>query len=222
MACTQPPTADAVLDLEADAGLGLANNDPVALWADQSAEGNDATQATGASQPTFKSAGGPGGTHPCIDFDGTTDFLILPDLSISQKFTVFAVIKPANSSLHTIICGAAGSLQYRTDNSLNQALVKCNSTNLGHGSGVLSTAVFQQINVTWDGTTAIFRLNSAADGFTSSPESLTAPINRIGINGATSGEFFQGSICMIKVYLDALALDQIQAQEALITTRWGV
>lgn len=222
MACTEPPTADAVLDLEADAGLGLANNDPVALWADQSAEGNDAVQATGANKPTFKSAGGPGGTHPCIDFDGTTDFLSLTDNITSQKFTIFAVIKPANNSLHTILCGAAGSLQYRTDNSLKAALVKCNTTALAASTTALSTVNFQQINLTWDGTTAIFRLNSAADGLTAIAASFTNPINRVGINGAGLNEFFQGSICMIKVYTDALALDQTEAQEALIMTRWGV
>jgi hypothetical protein len=220
MACTPPPEAIAVLDLEADAGLGLANNDPVALWADQSTAGNNATQGTGANKPTFKSADGPGGL-PCVTFDGTTDFLVLPDIS-SQKYTIFAVLKPANNSLHSIVCGAAGSLQYRTSNSLKQNILRCNELNLGESTTALSTSAFQQINVRWDGTTGLFRLNGAADGLITSPSSMPNPINRIGINGASLGEFFEGSICMIKVYLDALALDQVQAQEALITARWGV
>lgn len=222
MACIVPPVPEDViaLDLEADAGLGLSDNDPVADWADQSGVGNSATQGTGANQPTFKSADGPG-SRPCILFDGTTDFLELPDIT-SQRFTLFAVLKPANSSLHSIVCGAAGALQYRTDNSLKQATTVCNGTNLGTGDTALSTSVFQQINVRWDGSASIFRLNSAADGLDLTPASFISPINRIGINGATLGEFFAGSICMIRIYLEVLALDQVEAIEAEITTRWGV
>jgi len=220
MACIAPPSSAPVLDLQADAGLGLADNDPVSLWGDQSGSGNNATQGTGANQPTFKATDGPGG-NPCVLFDGTTDFLVLPDIT-SQKYTIFSVLKPADSSLHTVVCGAAGSFQVRTSNALKQAALKCNSLNIGESTTVLSTVNFQQMNVLWDGTSAIFRLAGAADGMVSNPASLTNPINRVGINGATLGEFFSGSICMIRICPNALALDQIQAIEAEILARWGV
>ncbi len=223
MVCTPPPvpTDELALDLEADAGLGLANNDPVALWEDQSAAGNNAAQATGANQPTFKSADGPGGTHPCVDFDGTTDFMDFPNIT-SQKWTVFAVLKPSAAVTQEIICGEAGSFEYRVSNSLKQLQNKCNASGGVSSTTTLSTVSFQQINLAYDGINAMFRFNGAADGFQSNPRSFTVPINGLGYNPESGLVFFGGSICMVKVYTAVLALDQIQAVEAEILARWGV
>lgn len=56
--------------LKADA-LVLANNDPVTSWTDSSGLGNNATQATVAKKPTFKTAIVNG--LPVVRFDGTDD-----------------------------------------------------------------------------------------------------------------------------------------------------
>ncbi len=223
MACTSPPTADAVLDLEADAGLGLNNNDPVSVWLDQSTSANNALQGTATNQPTFKSLDGPGGTRPCVTFDGTNDFLTLStDLAAFQRYTIFAVIKPTDTTLNAILSGAAGAVEYRHNNSGKQDLTKAGSVSGGQSTTSLSLVNFQQINVRWDGTSGLFRLSQAADGMFSAPFSSTARITAVGYNPQDGAQFFVGSICMIKVFAGVLALDQVQAEEAAILTRWGV
>jgi hypothetical protein len=223
MACTAPPILEdaLALDLEADAGLGLANNDPIALWEDQSPSGNNAIQATGTNQPTFKSADGPGG-RPCIHFDGTTDFLVLPDLPLVQRYTIFMVLKPANNAFHVMISGNTDALAYRHANNLKPGIARSNGAFIGEANTALSTSDFQQINLAWDGTSAMFRLSGAADGMVSSPTTFIQPINRIGLDGGTGDRWFEGDICMIKIFTGVLALDQIQAQEAAILAQWGV
>ena len=221
MACTRPPSAIPDLDLEADAGLGLANNDPVALWADQSGNGNDATQGIGASQPTFKLADGPGGL-PCVNFDGAADYLILPDLPYTQKYTVFAICSLASSALHTIVSGSSGALQFRLNNATKPQIARSGGTLIAEASSVTG-AGFHQSVVAWDGSTGIFWIDGVLAGSQTNPTSLSVnPINRVGIDGADSNDFFNGSICMIQVFTNVLALDQIEAQMAANTLRWGV
>jgi hypothetical protein len=62
--------------LKADA-LALSDNDPVASWTDSSGQGNHATQSSGGAKPTFKT--NIVNSKPIIRFDGTTDFLNLPN-----------------------------------------------------------------------------------------------------------------------------------------------
>ncbi|HEY4100088.1 MAG TPA: hypothetical protein VGM20_04330 [Gemmatimonadales bacterium] len=64
-----PGTTIALSQLySADAGIGLANNNPVPLWADQSGNGLDLT-ASGSARPTFFSDDGDG--LPYVKFDGS-------------------------------------------------------------------------------------------------------------------------------------------------------
>lgn len=75
--------------LRADA-LALSDNDPVATWPDSSGEGNDATQATSGSRPTFKNDG----AFPIVRFDGSDDFFDLPDFASGLTAgEIFIVVK---------------------------------------------------------------------------------------------------------------------------------
>ena len=65
--------AGCVLWLDANQITGLNNGDPVATWSDMSGNGNDATQAVGANQPTYRTGRING--LPAVDFDGGNDFL---------------------------------------------------------------------------------------------------------------------------------------------------
>jgi hypothetical protein len=83
-----------ILWLRGDLGVTL-NGADVAAWADQSGQGNDATQGVAADQPAFEAAGGPNGT-PCVTFDsGNTEFLDLTGMvDTSNAYTIFAVFDP--------------------------------------------------------------------------------------------------------------------------------
>lgn len=206
-----------LLELQADAGLSLSDNDPVALWVNQNGSGNNAVQA-GLLKPTFKATAGPGG-RPCVDFVGGV-LGLNSAISLGSACTIFAVVKPPDSSPRTIIGGPTGCVQYRI-NGLKQNLVKQAQVNIASSSTNLSTSAFQQINMTWDGTTAIFRLSSAADGSTSNPQTITAASVDIGAFGGTS-QPFAGPMSMLKIYNRVLSGAEITAEEAAILSRWGV
>lgn len=90
----RPPTStNLLLWLKADA-LTLNNNDPVSAWADSSASGNSATQATGSRQPTYKSTGV--NARPAVLFDGTSDVVTNATLSLNASVSIYVVGSTAN------------------------------------------------------------------------------------------------------------------------------
>lgn len=191
----------------------------MALWADQSGNGNDGSQSSGALKPTFRSASGPGG-RPCVTFGGGT-FLTLVTALARQNYTIFAVCKPSGGGNKTIVGGPNGSLQLRIDAAQKQELLSRNTASIGLSSTGLSTAGFQQINVRWDGTTATFRLNSAADGSAVNATAFSDDPPRIGIT-SSGAEGFNGDICAVRVYTSVLTLGEVQTVEAELASRWGV
>lgn len=83
-----------VLWLRADLGVTLSD-DKVTNWADQSGNGNDASQATPANQPTWKESSF--GEQPSIEFDGINDYLaIADDATLNPGTGSFLVVMVAN------------------------------------------------------------------------------------------------------------------------------
>lgn len=204
-----------LLDLEADAGLGLSDNSPVALWVNQTGDGNDATQATLALKPTFKATAGPGG-RPTVRFG--SQMTLDSSISLGSACTIFAVLKPASSHIGTVIGGSLGCVQYRI-NGLKMNLVKQEQVDVATSNTNLSTSSFQQVCMTWNGTTATFRLNSAADGSTTNAQTIT--VASIDIGQAAS-QPLSADLCMLKIWNRVLSGAEIAAEEAAITSRWGV
>ncbi|PTY01422.1 hypothetical protein DB347_25470, partial [Opitutaceae bacterium EW11] len=68
------PTSGLRLWLRADS---LSGAGPISVWADQSGQGNDATQVVGASRPVLVESVLNG--RPVVRFDGSDDYLNLPD-----------------------------------------------------------------------------------------------------------------------------------------------
>jgi hypothetical protein len=86
--------ADLVLDARY---INQSDNTAVSTWADRSGNAYNASQATGASQPTFRTArqGGNGG----LDFDGSNDFMLA-----SHNPTAYP------RSFHAVFVGDGGAL----------------------------------------------------------------------------------------------------------------
>ena len=84
------PTSIANLEfwVAGDLGLSLSDADPVALWPDQSGNGNDLTQGVGVKQPTYKISIVNG--KPIVRFDGIDDFLAV-GFALVQPEHVFYV-----------------------------------------------------------------------------------------------------------------------------------
>ena len=141
-------------------------------------------------------------------------------IDIGAACTIFAVCKPPDGNPRTLIAGSTGCVQYRI-NGLKQNLVKQAQVDIASSTTNLSTSNFQQVNMTWDGTTAAFRLASAADGSTSNAQTITVDSIDIGFSGG-EGQPFEGDICMLKIYDRVLDGSEIAAEEAAILSRWGV
>lgn len=206
------------VQLRVDMGLGLSDNDPISTWSDQSGNSNHAT-GSGSTRPLFKATAGPGG-GPCVRFDASDDFLNFTNSLGGSSYTIFAVLKLADSNPRTIVGGFGGSLQYRC-NSLKQNAVKCDVVDIGSSTTNVSTAAFKQMNMSWDGTTAIFRYDSGADGSVTNAQTLTNPITGIGKNFATGSEKWSGDIVEIAIKLAVMDLADKQTVEAALSSRWS-
>lgn len=213
------PTSD--FELQADAGLGLSDNDPVATWNDQSGSGNHATQSTSGNKPTFKATAGPGG-RPCVRFDGG-DFLSLTNLITGQLYTVFAVINVADSNPRTICGDGSGAFQYRIYQ-LKQEGLRSRVAVIGTSTTAISTGTWYQVAMTYNGNTGAyaFYLSGSADGSGTNNVFLSANMGEIGRNGNTFSEYWQTDLAMVKLHKRILDSSELSAEFAAISSRWGV
>ncbi|MEM7537240.1 MAG: VCBS repeat-containing protein, partial [Chloroflexota bacterium] len=116
--------------LKADAGV-TESGVSVSVWADQSGNGKDASQATAGNQPTYV-VGGVNG-RPVVRFDGTDDYLdtlLDIDTDVMDKVGIFAVFKVSETGSAT--SGIWGNDDGGQDRFLN---VQTNHTNLAISNG---------------------------------------------------------------------------------------
>lgn len=93
MADWTPAEIDTLLWLDASDSDTITEDTGVSEWADKSGNGNDVSQATAASQPTYDS------TNQCVCFDGDDDCLTLASrmgLTANPDIMVFAVFDLVN------------------------------------------------------------------------------------------------------------------------------
>lgn len=107
--------AGLTLWLNADAIVGLVNDDPVATWEDESGNNDDATQGTGANQPTYKTNIVNG--LPVVRFDGGNDYLQTTSLTAQTLFIVCNHGDGATfSNYRRLIQPTAAAFHYYGDN----------------------------------------------------------------------------------------------------------
>lgn len=82
--------------LKADAIVGKNDGDAISGWADSSGNGKDATNATGAEQPLYKTSVVNG--LPVVRFDGVDDDLTITAPGLSKPCTVAFVARLTNAA----------------------------------------------------------------------------------------------------------------------------
>lgn len=92
----------------ADHLTGIVDGGSVATYVDWSGNGRDATQATGAKQPTFKASDFAG--KPTVRGDGSADRMATGavDLSTATGLSIFAAIKDTETALKVAFSAGGG------------------------------------------------------------------------------------------------------------------
>lgn len=185
-------------------GILPANNGAVGTWTDKSGRGNNATQATGANQPAFKTVGVNG--RPSVLFDGVNDQLQFSRI-IQDDWTIIVVfaatVAPSICNLQWY-CGC-GLIDAEVVGIMNDFGLSLNSTlNVIGGTGNPETSAFANGNfldglphvVTYtrlksSGALNVVVDNSASGSAVGGTQTLNAP-SRIVIGSLQPNAFYVG------------------------------
>lgn len=87
--------------------LGLADGDPIDTWAD--GPGTADLTASGTARPTYRTTGG-ANSKPCVDFDGSSDYMNATITAMSQPVTVALIYtydtNPASGTCQRVLQGS--------------------------------------------------------------------------------------------------------------------
>ena len=200
---TLPQPASIRIWLKADA-MALTNGSLVSQWTDSSGNANNAT-SSGTSRPTFLTNQVNG--LPAIFFDGTNDYMNLPNclqgLSVAEAFVV---LRPSPSTLSGPLWAFTANNQYTSynTNGINDAFGRGDVLHFGPNP-VLSS--FHVYNVYADPSTWWARLNGelveSTYNFSTSFNFSTAPTLGRCYNG-TQWMYGKPVIAEIIIYTNAL------------------
>lgn len=212
----------------------------IATWKDLSGNGNDATQSTSGSRPTWRSGANGQGGLPGIAFNGS-QFLTIADsasLKISTGMTFFAVVKFtnwSNSSHQTLIEKGphASGLNYLFGKSssnvmkftYNDGSFRDVFESTSYSGGTVANQLSWRVNKSGATKNVDFRSNGSLKSTVTDANSLNYPSTsttggRIGINGSGS-EAFAGSIYEMVLYPSELSDANISAVESYLKSKWG-
>lgn len=206
----------------------------VTQWNDVSGNSYNATQSTGAQQPTFNSTG-IGGSKPSITFDGTADNMAVPSglADFTQGASVFVVTKPSSLSAgkRFFDFGNGGSnnniwlQESGTSGAGFYVLTGSSSKKVEVSTGALSTSVTQVLSAVHNGTgTGTLYSNGvqlAQDATMGTIPNVSRTQNFLGkANG--SANWFAGDIAEMIVYNKGLSLAQRAAVEGYLYQRYGM
>jgi len=216
--------------LAADQITGLSDGDPVTAWPDQSGNGNDAAQATGAKKPTFKTAIQNG--EPVVRFDGIDDTLVIPSdvldsSSVDRAATMFFAVSPAtlsngNGYVALVDAEAGGGVRLFALFIGNSYCSFWNNNATYTPSPAFSTGP-QIVCIRTSGATATVFVNgtqvaTVATGTTSSSGCQL----EIGGNPSGSASLLQGDYAEVLYFNAALSTDDRERVEAYLNDKYAI
>ncbi|MEM8895181.1 MAG: hypothetical protein AAGC88_11430, partial [Bacteroidota bacterium] len=229
-------SADLSLWLQADrdvldAGLLEADeNEGVETWVDQNLSINNASQTTGADQPTFQSdAANTINFNPVLSLDGT-DFFDLPDGTFpsgTTDYTLFVVTQPTDPSTTSYLLSAG-------NNAMDEGgLFGFSGSSIAHDyigntfvGGIASANEVVLATFTYDHASSttrnIFKSGTNVGTNAAASKNFGNTNNRIGANLSAGGDFFDGNLAEIIVYSDALDPVDQQKIESYLAIKYGI
>jgi hypothetical protein len=212
-----PTSVNAWAWYKADAITGKNDGDPISQWDDSSGNARHAIQATGGSQPTYKTAIQAG--LPVVRFDGAADQLEVPDASALTAGTGFIVVKivtdpPASGKTGLWTFGASAMHFPFTDGLLYEAF----GTTVRKDSIAIPDLTQWQIYEVFSGASdwgalldgvSLHATGTNTVGFTAAP--------RLGHGGAS---FLDGDIGEAVIYDSKLSSTDRDDVRAALDAKW--
>lgn len=224
VSCGDPPSTSLSVWLDGRSIDGadnatLANNDPITTWTDLGSIGDDPTQASAFSKPTFIASCVNG--EACARFDGgdflravtAANFIFMHDGTGATIYTVVKTAASATSALAATSTGSAGSrgVLHRYSTLLRAAYFMADGTtlqvSLTDAVGLLTSGAFDTMtstlaNVATPG--AIFVNGAAAASGGTASFSALAPAAALTIGAsATGGNMLAGDMVQMLIYAAA-------------------
>lgn len=223
-----------VLWLAADRGInGVGDGARITTWADQSGQGNDATQS-GDPRPLYQTGRLNG--LPGVEFDGVDASMALAGSLFSGDANVtIAIVYDDNDALTN---PHAGSLAGQAVDAVGgtwfmiQSRLQAGATGAPYFAGFSAdvTSAAPDANphygiVTHDGTNILCRLDGSQVGSGTPTLNTTADEFLLGHSRAsdpTEGEFLTGDIYEVIVCTSTLAGADLTQLESYLSTKWGL
>lgn len=233
-------SSNLLLWLRSDIGIN-ATSGSVNSWADQSGNGNNATNS-GAARPTLSTGSANSAILNSVTFNGSSQFLSLPTdfANLTSGLSVFAMVKPS-ASVATgtpFVCGNSSNndaaILKITSSGTNAALFAFNgatSSNVTTSSNPISTSAFQLVEAVYTpgsspstGVGKVYvggTLQATATNMVQNLNNTSRTLNRIG-TGTGSTEWFGGDICEILVYSNPVSDSQRKSIESYFLSKYNV
>lgn len=212
--------------LKADAGITKDGSNYVSVWADQSGNGNDASQGTGTNQPLWVDATLNG--KPVIRFDGNDNYLVTNDFTLNQPNTVFVVYKVNNTSgQHAIITNKYDNLLLGSHLGIN-ATATLVYINAGIYTGIGVNSYIKSFPTTYFMNSCIFNSPNSAL-YENGTSKASGNVGTDSNNGFTIGCFrvgnyayLDGDIAEIIIYNTALGTTDRQTVENYLNYKYNI
>lgn len=200
---------------------GCTSGNFVTAWNDKSANANNLSCTSCAVFETAQL-----NSKPAIQFDGSANFYSLGSaINLQTASTIFAVVKAANTGNGLAILSgtAANALLYQitTSSGKEQTVTLQGVADLGSGTAAADTS-WHQMNMSYSGTSLVFRIGEAADGTVSVTNTVAANETSLGFNAEFTGGFFNGDMAEIIIYNRVLTSGEKTIVETYLNGRYAI
>lgn len=187
---------------------------------------NNAIQNTSGNQPKYATSSVNG--LPVVRFDGTDDFLTLPNGTVpyaNSPYTIFFVYRMNADGSY----GLLGSGTYAVTNNTNAFRTNASaifvnywwSVDASSGTNMVPANKFHVVDVAYDLANRMIYVNGTLASTTaSSANAATSLNNTIGVTNTT--EYMNGDIAEIIIFDRALKTEERQSIEKYLGKKWGI